>query len=181
MTVLAPSDAATTAMAVKAAARVPGPVYIRVGRDDSPLVFDDTYPFEIGVPVVHREGSDLSIMTTGLATPYVLQAADILSGAGVSAEIIEIHTLKPITRPELLRESVGKTGRLLTVEEHNVFGGLSTAIAEIMEGHGGFEAARIALPDIFGETGTPGELRHKYKVEPEAIAEEAQRLIREGA
>src|SRR6056297_3095615 len=81
MTVLSPSDAVSTAMAVKAAADIPGPVYIRVGRDNSPLLFDESYPFEVGVPVVHREGSDVTILTTGLATPYVLQAAVLLAAS----------------------------------------------------------------------------------------------------
>lgn len=178
MTVLSPADAVTTEMAVKAAADIPGPCYIRIGRDDSPLVFDETYPFEIGVPVVHREGVDITILTTGLATPYVLEAGVLLAEAGVEAEIIELHTIKPVHRREMIIESVLKTGRLLTVEEHNIIGGLATVAAEIMTGKGVFNFAQIGLPDIFGESGTPAELRHKYKVEPQAIAGEAHLLMR---
>jgi len=178
MTVLSPSDAVSTAMAVKAAADIPGPVYIRVGRDNSPLLFDESYPFEVGVPVLHREGTDITIATSGLATSYVFEAAELLAEEGVSAEILELHSLKPIRRVELIVESVLKTGYLLTVEEHNIFGGLATAVAEIMEGVGSFGVGKIAIPDTFGESGTPEELRHKYKVEPKAIVEEALALIR---
>lgn len=177
MTVLSPADAVTTEMAIKAAADIPGPCYIRVGRDDSPLVFDETYPFEIGVPVFHRRGKDVTILTTGLATPYVLEAGEFLAESGVEAEIIELHTIKPVYRQELIVESVLKTGRVLTVEEHNVVGGLATVVAEIMMGKGVFKYAKIGLPDIFGESGTPTELRHKHRVEPEAIAGEASLLM----
>ena len=178
MTVVSTSDAPTTAMAVRAAADVPGPVYIRIGRNDSPVLFDESYPFEIGVPVRHREGGDVTLVTTGLATAAVLGAAELLEKAGVSAEVIEMHTLKPVTKPEIVSESVLRTGRLLTVEEHNVFGGLATTVAEIMEGRGAFVFDRIALQDTFGESGTPEELRRKYGVEPEAIAEKARALLR---
>jgi transketolase len=178
MTVLSTSDAPTTSMAVKAAAEVPGPVYIRIGRNDSPVLFDQSYPFEIGVPVKHREGGDVTLAVTGLATAAVLEAAEVLEKAGVSADVIEIHTLKPVTRPEIVYESVLNTGRLLTVEEHNVFGGLATTVAEIMEGRGAFAFDRIALPDTFGESGTPDELRQKYGVVPEAIAAKARALLR---
>lgn len=177
MTVLSPSDSVTTAMAVKAAANEPGPAYIRVGRDAGPVLFDDSYPFELGVPVVHREGSQLTIATTGLATSCVLEAAELLAERGVSAEVIELHTLKPIRRPEIVADSVAKTGHLLTVEEHNIFGGLATAVAEITAGGGSFAFEKVALPDIFGESGTPQELRHKYGIEAPAIAGKAEALL----
>jgi len=177
MTLLSPADAATTELAVRAAADIPGPVYIRIGRDDSPLVFDETYPFEIGVPVVHRKGKDVTILSTGLAVPYVLQGGELLAASGIEAEIIELHTLKPVYHQELIVDSVLGTGRLLTVEEHNIVGGLATLAAEIMAGKGSFRFGKIGLPDIFGESGTPEELRQKYKVEPKAIAEEAGKLM----
>ena len=178
MTILSPADAVTTAKAVKAAAGVPGPVYIRVGRDDSPAIFDESYHFEIGVPVVHRRGDDVSLITTGLATPYVLAAADLLSEAGISVEMIEVHTLKPITRPDMIVDSVKKTGRVVTVEEHNVVGGLATVVAELVDGKALYQSRKIGLADEFGESGTPEELRKKYKVEPKAIADEVQKLWR---
>ncbi len=177
MTVLAPADAASTIKAVKAAADLQGPVYIRVGRDDSPVIFDDSYSFEIGVPILHREGKDITLVSTGLATPYVFDAADLLAEEGISAEVVEVHTLKPVLSPEIISNSVEKTGKVLTVEEHNIVGGLATVVAEVMEGKGSFEFGKIGLPDIFGESGTPEELRRKYKVEPKAIAEEARALL----
>lgn len=176
MTVFAPADAASTLQAVKAAADIPGPVYIRVGRDDSPVVFDDSYTFIPGIPVVHRRGSDITMLTCGLALPYVLEAGDILEQAGISAEIIEMHTIKPVLQPELLVESVTRTGRLLTVEEHNIVGGLATAAAEITAGKGKFLFKHIGLEDTYGESGTPEELRRKYGVEPSSVAAAAQKL-----
>ncbi|MFO7848895.1 MAG: transketolase C-terminal domain-containing protein [Spirochaetia bacterium] len=177
MTVLAPADAAATRKAVKAAAELSGPVYIRVGRDDSPVLFDESYPFEVGVPILHKEGGDITLVSTGLATAYVFEAAELLAKEGISAELIEVHTLKPILQQEIIADSIAKTGKVLTIEEHNIVGGLATVVAELMEGKGVFEFGKIGLPDIFGESGTPEELRRKYKVEPEAIAEEARTLL----
>jgi transketolase len=178
MTVIAPSDAVTTAMAVKAAALSSGPSYIRVGRDPSPALFDASYPFEIGVPVLHRKGSDVSLAATGLVLAEVLAAADRLAERGVHADVIEVHTLKPVVQPERILESVKKTGTIVTVEEHNVVGGLASMVSEILVGKGCCSVINLGLPDRYAESATPQELRHKYGVDADGIVRAAAEALR---
>jgi len=177
MTVLAPADAVTTKMAVKAAAAHDGPVYIRVGRDPSAAMFDDTYQFEIGIPVLHKEGRDVTLIGTGLVMAEVLTAADLLNREGVSAEVIEAHTLKPVLMPEVIRESAVRTGNIVTVEDHNVVGGLATVVAELLAGRGVFNIHNLGLQDRFAESGTPEELLEKYRLKASCIVEEVTKKI----
>ena len=144
-TVLAPSDAVATKKAVKAAAVHEGPVYIRVGRDPSPLLFDDNYQFEIGKAVSWREGSDVTLMATGLVLAEVFTAAELLGAEGISAEVIEVHTLKPVLNPRIIVDAVIKTGNVITVEDHNVIGGLGTVTAELLAGKGVFNIKKLGL------------------------------------
>ena len=143
MAVVAPCDAVTTKQAVMAAAAYDGPVYIRIGRDPSPALFDESYPFEIGVPVRHRSGEDVTLVSCGLVTAEVLTAAEQLAQAGIEADVIEVHTLKPVLKPELILDSVVKTKHLITVEEHNVVGGLATVVSEIVAGAGLFRIKNL--------------------------------------
>ncbi len=174
--VLAPSDAVTTKKAVKAAAAHQGPVYIRVGRDPSPALFDDSYEFEIGKPMLHRQGSDITLIACGLVVSEALQAADILSAAGIDAGVIEVHTLKPI-QPDLIRKEVLATNTVLTIEEHNVVGGLGTVIAEVLSGTGPVRLRRLGLQDCFAESGTPEELRVRFGIDAANIVKQAQALL----
>lgn len=177
MAVVAPSDAATTKKAVKAAAAYDGPVYIRVGRDPSPALFDESYPFEIGVPVIHRTGEDVTLLSTGLVTAEVFAAAEELTKLGISAEIIEVHTLKPMLKPEMILESALKTKNIITVEEHNVIGGLGTVVSEILAGKGEFLIRKLGLQDTFAESGTPDELLEKYGLKASNIVKETKNLL----
>ena len=177
MVVLAPSDAVTTRKAVKAAALREGPAYIRVGRDPSPAMFDEAYQFEIGVPVRHREGSDVSLLATGLVLSEALTAAEMLSKDGISAEVIEVHTLKPMLRPEIILKSAVKTKTVITVEEHNIVGGLASVICEILAGEGKFTMRKLGLQDSFAESATPEELSHKYGVDAEGIVKAARETL----
>jgi transketolase len=169
MVVLAPSDAATTRKAVKAVALREGPSYIRVGRDPSPAMFDNTYSFEIGVPVRHKDGSDVTLIGTGLVLAEALKAADMLGADKISAEVIEVHTLKPMLRSEVILESAKKTEVIVTVEEHNIIGGLATVVCELLSGEGNFTINKLGLQDRFAESATPEELLHKYGVDAEGI------------
>jgi transketolase len=178
MTVLAPADALSTKQAVKAAAAHPGPVYIRVGRDPSPVLFDDGYKFHIGRPVLHREGRDVTLVGTGLVLAEALDAAELLAARGISAEVIEVHTLKPVLEPEVVLDSAAKTGNVVTVEDHNVVGGLGTVVAEILVGRGIFNLKKLGLQDQFAESGTPEELLVKYRLKAPCIAEEVQQHLR---
>ena len=178
MVVLAPSDAVTTKKAVKAAAAYRGPVYIRVGRDPSPVMFDESYRFEIGKPVLHQEGRDVTLIGTGLVLAEVLTAAELLQTEGIKAEVIEVHTLKPMLTPEIIIDSAVKTGNIVTVEEHNVIGGLGTLTAELLAGKGVFNIKKLGLQDTFAESGTPEELLIKYRLKAPCIVEEVKEHIR---
>ena len=175
--VLAPSDAVTTKKAVKAAAAHQGPVYIRVGRDPSPAIFDDSYEFEIGKPMVHRQGSDITLIACGLVVSEALQAADILSAAGIDAGVIEVHTLKPLLHPDLIRKEALTTNAVITIEEHNVVGGLGTVIAEVLSEIGPVRQRRLGLQDCFAESGTPEELRVRFGIDAANIVKQAQALL----
>jgi transketolase len=177
MTVLAPADAVTTKMAVKAAAAHDGPVYIRVGRDPSPAMFDETYVFEIGTPVLHREGEDITLVGTGLVMAEVLTAAQLLQQEGISAEVIEVHTLKPVLKPEVVRQSAAKTGNVVTVEDHNIIGGLATVTAELLSGRGIFNIHNLGLQDSFAESGTPAELTEKYGLKGSCIVDAVKTFL----
>jgi transketolase len=177
MAVVAPCDAVTTKQAVIAAAAYDGPVYIRIGRDPSPALFDESYPFEIGVPVRHRSGEDVTLVSCGLVTAEVLTAAEQLAQAGIEADVIEVHTLKPVLKPELILDSVVKTKHLITVEEHNVVGGLATVVSEIVAGAGLFRIKNLGLQDIFAESGTPDELLGHYGLKASNIVKEAKQLL----
>lgn len=174
--VVAPSDAVTTKKAVKAAAAHQGPVYIRVGRDASPALFDESYEFEIGKPMLHRQGSDITLIACGLVVSEAFQAADILSAAGIDAAVIEVHTLKPI-QPDLIRKEALATNAVLTIEEHNVIGGLGTVIAEVLSEIGPVRQRRLGLQDCFAESGTPQELRIRFGIDATNIVKQAQALL----
>jgi transketolase len=175
--VLAPSDAIATRKAVRAAASYQGPVYIRVGREATPVLFEEDYIFDIGKVVVHKKGADLTLIATGLVLSEVFDAAEILEKEGIRSSIIEVHTLKPCLNPEVMMQDVLSTGHVITIEEHNVIGGLGTLVSEIMAGAGVFRMTKLGLPDIFAESGTPDELRAEYKLNAASIASEARKLL----
>jgi transketolase len=179
MAVVAPSDAVTTNMAVKAAAAYDGPVYIRVGRDSTPALFDETYPFEIGVPIMHRTGNHVTLVSCGLVTAEVFTAAEELAQAGIEADVIEVHTLKPVLKPDIILESAMKTKHLITVEEHNVIGGLATVVSEIVAGNGDFRFKKLGLQDTYAESGTPAELLEKYGLNASNIVKAAQDVLQQ--
>jgi len=180
MVVMAPSDAVTTKMAVKASVNHQGPVYIRVGREASPVLFDDSYPFEIGVPVVLRQGKDVTLLGTGLVVAEVLEAAERLASRGVQAGVVEVHTLKPLSRPSIILEQALATGKVVTIEEHNVVGGLGTVVSEILAGVGPIQITKLGLQDTFAESGTPEELLRKYGVNAEGIVQRVMKSITGG-
>ncbi len=177
MTVLSPADAEATKRAVHAAVDIEGPVYIRVGRDPSPVLFDDSYPFTVGLPNLLREGDDVTLVASGIILSEVIAAADLLAEDGVSCDVIDLHTVKPVLHPEVILDSARKTGVVVTVEDHNVIGGSATVVAEILAGHGEFILGRLGLDNTFGETGTPEELTRKYGLDAVSIKATVRNLI----
>ena len=169
MVVICPSDDVEAKAAVRAAVEHEGPVYLRFGRLAVPVINDrPDYKFEIGKGVTLREGKDLTIVATGLPVAECLEAAEMLAKDGVDAEVINMHTVKPLDE-ELLVASAKKTGKVVTVEEHSVIGGLGGAVAECLGEKAPTKMMRIGMYDRYGESGAAKELLHKYGLDAEAI------------
>lgn len=176
MTVLVPADGPEAKNAVKAAAEYEGPVYIRLGRSGVPTITDADALFVIGKGRVMREGSDVTLIGCGMMVAKALEAADALAEEGVSAAVIDMSTIKPIDR-ELIVDWAKKTGAVVTAEEHNIIGGLGSAVAEVLVEEALVPMERVGIEDVFGESGTGGELVEKYRLTAEHIVEKAKRAM----
>lgn len=169
MTVIVPSDDIEARAAVEAAYAYKGPVYLRFGRLAVPVINDrPDYHFEIGRGITLREGKDVTIVATGLEVQSALEAAQKLAADGIDAEVINIHTIKPLDE-ELILASAKKTGRVVTVEEHSVIGGLGGAVCEVLSAKAPVPVLRIGVNDVFGESGPAVELLHKYRLDGEGV------------
>lgn len=171
MVVINPSDDVEAKAAVKAAYEYEGPVYLRFGRLAVPVINDNAdYKFEIGKGVQLRDGKDCTIIATGLCVCEALAAADKLAADGIDAQVINIHTIKPLDE-ELVIAAAQKTGRIFTVEEHSIIGGLGAAVSECLSEKCPTKVTRIGMNDVFGESGPAKELLHKYKLDADGIYE----------
>ena len=175
MTVLCPADAKETRKAIFAAAEVEGPVYIRLARLATP-VFEEDYPFEIGKANVLREGADVAVFATGLMVNEALNAARSLEEKGVSAAVINVHTIKPLDEDCVL-EYAKKCGRVVTVEEHSVIGGLGEAVASALMGRVNCKFDRIGVQDKFGTSGKAKDVLREYGLTAPQIAERIQKIL----
>lgn len=172
MTVIVPSDDVEAKAAVEAAYELDGPVYLRFGRLACPVINDNAgYKFEIGKGIILKEGTDLTIVATGLEVGFALEAAEKLAADGVNAEVINIHTIKPLDE-ELILASAKKTGKVVTVEEHSVIGGLGSAICDVLSEKMPTPVKKIGVYDEFGESGPAVELLAKYKLDGAGIYEQ---------
>ena len=169
MVVINPADDVEARAAVKAAYEHVGPVYLRFGRLAVPVFNDEaTYKFEIGKGIVLKEGTDVTIFATGLCVNETIEAEKMLAADGINAEIINIHTIKPLDR-ELVVKSALKTGKVVTVEEHSVIGGLGSAICDVLCEEAPTKVLKIGINDVFGESGPALELIKKYGLDAEGI------------
>lgn len=170
MVILNPADAVATGKMVRAAADHPGPVYIRLGRDETPVLFDHTYTFLIGRGnVLAEDGREVALMTTGLITDEVLAASDKLRQGGIGCTVVEFPTLKPLDR-ELVLWAQARAPVLVTIEEHSVIGGLGSAVMEVLGETTPTLVHRIGIEDCFLESGSPPELREKFGLTADALA-----------
>jgi len=177
MTVICPADDVETMAAVKAASEYNGPVYIRLGRSSVPTINDrPEYKFEIGKAVLLREGKDVSIFATGIMVSEALKAAEELQKEGIEAEVINIHTIKPIDE-EAVVNSVKKTKAAVTCEEHNIIGGLGSAVCEVLAEKCPAPVKRVGIKDTFGESGKPAELLKKYGLTKDDIIKAVKEAI----
>ena len=169
MVVISPSDDVEARAAVKAAAEYVGPVYLRFGRLAAPVINDNPdYKFEIGKGIVLREGTDITLIATGLMVGYTLEAAEMLAKDGISAKVINIHTIKPLYT-DLVVSAAKETGKVVTVEEHSVIGGLGGAVCEALSEQCPVPVKRIGVNDEYGQSGPAVELLHHYKLDAEGI------------
>jgi transketolase len=177
MTVIVPSDDIEAKAAVMAAYEIDGPVYMRFGRLAVPVINDNPdYKFEVGKGVLLKDGSDITILATGLEVGESLAAAEKLEAEGVSVRVINIHTIKPIDKDIVVKASK-ETKKLFTVEEHSIIGGLGSAVAEVLAEESPSPLYRIGVRDTFGESGPAVELLHKYKLDAEGIYEQIKANI----
>lgn len=169
MVVINPCDDVEARAAVKAAYAHKGPVYLRFGRLPAPVLHDpETYRFEIGKGVLLRDGKDITIFATGLCVSQALLAAEKLREDGVEAQVIDIHTIKPLDE-DMVVSAAAKTGRVFTVEEHSIIGGLGSAVSETLSEKHPVKVTRIGILDTFGESGPAAELLHKYGLDAGGI------------
>ena len=178
MIVINPSDDVEAKAAVKAAYEHVGPVYPRFGRLAVPVFNDEaTYKFEIGKGIVLKEGTDVTIFATGLCVNETIEAEKMLAADGINAEIINIHTIKPLDR-ELVVKSALKTGKVVTVEEHSVIGGLGSAVCDVLCEEAPTKVLKIGINDVFGESGPALELIKKYGLDAEGIYKKVKAFVK---
>ena len=177
MTVICPADDTEARAAVFAAYEYEGPVYLRFGRSAVPTVYDpETFKFEIGKGIVVRDGTDVTLIACGLEVNEAMKAADILAEEGISAAVIDMHTIKPLDK-ELVLEYAKKTGAIVTCEEHNVVGGLGAAVAECTAEECPVPVLKIGVQDVFGKSGNGNELLDKFGLTAPFIVEKAKAAI----
>jgi transketolase len=169
MVVLNPSDDVEAKACVKAAIDYEGPVYLRFGRLAVPVINDrPEYKFELGKGVILKEGSDITLVATGLCVSETLEAAALLEKDGIKAKVINIHTIKPLDE-ELIVAAAKETGKVVTIEEHSIIGGLGSAVCDALSAKCPTPVLKIGVQDVFGESGPALELIKKYGLDSESI------------
>ncbi len=176
MRVLVPADYAAARAAIKLAAATPGPVYVRMGRASVPCVYDDEVELEIGRAYVLREGADVSIVANGVEIREALLAADALAEEGISAEVIDAFSVKPLDADTILA-SAGKTGRVVVAEEHSVIGGLGSAVSELLAANRPTPVEFVGVRDRFGKSGEFEELMRYFELDAQAIVEAVKKVL----
>jgi transketolase len=177
MTVINTCDYNQTKAATIAIADHEGPVYLRFGRPKVPVFMPTDQPFEIGKAIVLNEGTDVTIVATGHLVWESLQAAEKLESEGISVEVINIHTIKPLDEESILK-SISKTGCIVTAEEHNKFGGLGESVARCLAENNPIPQEFVAVNDTFGESATPSQLMEKYNINDKAVVNAVMKVLK---
>ncbi len=177
MTIINPADGLETWKAVEAAINIQGPVYLRFGRFAVPYLYDEkTYKFEVGKGIVLKDGCDVTLVATGLMVSIALEACALLANEGISARVVNIHTIKPLDE-QLILESAKKTGCIVTCEEHSIIGGLGGAVCETVSGNCPVPVLRVGVEDKFGKSGNVPGLLKEYGLTAENICAKAKAAI----
>ncbi|MDE5994823.1 MAG: transketolase family protein [Oscillospiraceae bacterium] len=177
MVILNPADDVEARACVLAASEHDGPVYMRFGRLAVPRVFDENYKFQIGKGNVLKEGTDVTIIATGLMVNEALMAAEKLADEGISARVVNMATIKPIDR-DIIVDSAKKTGVIVTAEEHNIIGGLGSAVAEVVCETVPVPVLRVGVNDVFGKSGPAVQLLHEFGLDADNIAAKAKEAVK---
>lgn len=175
MRVLVPADYASAVAAIRLAAATPGPFYVRLGREPLPEVYDEGFTCDVAFANVLREGSDISIMACGVEVAQALVAADVLAAEGISAEVVDVMSVKPLDE-ETIIASATKTGRVLTVEEHSIYGGMGSAVAELLGEKHPVPVTRLGMT-TFGQSGDAAELLAHYGLDAAGIAARVREVL----
>ena len=168
MVVINPADDQSARKAVVAAAEYEGPVYLRFGRPEIPVIYDESFEFEIGKAYKLKEGKDVTIAATGLCVWSALEAAEMLKEKGINAEVIDFPTIKPLDEETLLA-SAAKTGMVITAEEHSIVGGFGSAVSDCLSENHPVPVYKIGMRDVYGQSGPAEELIHRYQLDGEGI------------
>lgn len=176
MTVINPADDVSARALIKAAAAYKGPVYIRLGRAAVPVIYEEGKTFEIGKALRIREGKDAAILATGILVGQALQAAEMLAAEGIECRVVDVHTIKPLDREEVIA-AAKDCGCIVTAEEHSVIGGLGSAVAETVCKEAPCRMAMVGVQDVFGQSGKPGELMEQYGLTAADIAKAVKNCL----
>jgi len=176
MTVIAPADAEECRQAMRISTDLSGPVYFRLTRDPSPAVFEPSYRFKLGKGVLLREGGDVAVLSTGVQTTQVLEAADLLEQEGIQATVLHLPTIKPLDAPAIL-EAAERTGAVVTAEDHSILGGLGGAVAEVLSERRPTRMRRVGIRDSFGESAPNDALLEKYGLNARHVATACRELL----
>lgn len=176
MTVINPADDVSARALIKAAAAYKGPVYIRLGRAAVPVIYEEGKTFEIGKALRVREGKDAAILATGIMVNEALQAANMLAAEGIECRVVDVHTIKPLDKDEVVA-AAKECGCIVTAEEHSVIGGLGSAVAETVCKEAPCRMAMVGVQDVFGQSGKPGELMEQYGLTATDIAKAVKNCL----
>ncbi len=176
MTVLAPADEVEARQAIAAMISLDGPVYIQMTREPSPVLFDAGYRFEVGASVRVREGADVTLVSTGVQTARVYEAAEILAGRGIEATVLHVPTIKPIDEEGIV-QAARASGFVVVVEDQTVLGGLGGAVSEVLSEHYPVFVKRLGVRDVYGESGPNDLLLEKYRLSAATVAEDVESLL----
>ncbi|MBO8138499.1 MAG: transketolase family protein [Desulfotomaculum sp.] len=175
-TVFVPADAVETDGAIRAAAEIDGPVYIRLGRSGVPVIHDENFEFTPGEAVKLRDGDHVTIIATGVMVAAALEAAEQLAREGIFARVLDVHTIKPLDITAIV-DAARETGAVVTAEEHSIIGGLGSAVAEVLCEHCPVPMKRVGVRDVFGQSGKPAELMEHYGLTAGAIIDAVSKVI----
>jgi transketolase len=176
MTVVAPVDEVEAAQAIRAIVEYEGPVYLRLTRPDTPILFGETSRFELGKSIVVRDGGDVTVFSSGTQTARVFEAAELLAGKGIDVHLVHVPTIKPLDTAGVVK-AAQKTGFVITSEEHTIIGGLGGAVAETLSDEHPVPVKRLGLADTFGESGPNDALLEKYGISVSKTAEAISGLV----